>query len=381
MKTISLLVLALLGLAGAPRSARADEAPLIPTLAIGAPAPDFDLPGVDGRRYSLESFASAPVLAIVFTCNHCPTAQAYEERIQKLHDDYAAKGVAVVAISPNDPKAVRLDELGYTDLSDSLEEMKIRAHDKGFAFPYLYDGETQAVARQYGPVATPHVFVFDRARKLRFAGRVDDAENPEKIKVQDTRNAIDAVLAGRPVPVEKTKVFGCSIKWAEKKGWLAEGLKKWAEEEVTVSPIDAAGLAALAKNDSTKLRLINVWATWCGPCVVEFPELVTINRMYRGRAFEVVTISADPAPLRGDVEKFLKDKQASTRNYMGSESDDHDAMINALDPEWQGELPHTMLVAPGGRVVYRTRGAFDPLALKKAIVGYIGRYYHSVAGK
>jgi peroxiredoxin len=381
MRTTSLLFLALLGLAGITGSARADEAPLIPTLAIGAPAPDFDLPGVDGRRYSLESFASSPVLVVVFTCNHCPTAQAYEDRIQKLHDEYAGKGVALVAISPNDPKAVRLDELGYTDLSDSLEEMKVRAHDKGFTFPYLYDGETQAVAHQYGPVATPHVFVFDRARKLRFVGRIDDAENPEKIKVPDARNAIEALLDARPVPVEKTKVFGCSIKWAEKKGWLAEGLKKWAEEEVTVSPIDATGLAAVAKNDSPKLRLINAWATWCGPCVVEFPELVTINRMYRGRAFEIVTVSADPAPLRADVLKFLRDKQASTRNYFAANADDHDAMINAVDAEWQGELPHTLLVAPGGRVVYRTRGAFDPLALRKAIVGYLGRYYHSVAGK
>jgi peroxiredoxin len=376
-----LLFLALLSPAAGIGSARADEAPLVPTLAIGAPAPDFDLPGVDGRRYSLKSLASAPVLVVVFTCNHCPTAQAYEDRIQKLHDEYAGKGVAIVAISPNDPKAVRLDELGYTDLSDSLEEMKVRAHDKRLTFPYLYDGETQAVAHQYGPVATPHVFVFDQARKLRFVGRVDDAENPDKIKVQDTRNAIEAVLNGRPVSVEKTKVFGCSIKWAEKKGWLAEGLKKWAEEEVTVAPIDAAGLAALAKNDSTKLRLINAWATWCGPCVVEFPELVTIHRMYRGRAFEVVTVSADPAQLRADVLKFLKDKQASTRNYLAADSDDRDAMINAVDAEWQGELPHTLLVAPGGRVVYRTRGAFDPLALRKAIVGYLGRYYHSVAGK
>src|SRR6185295_11426246 len=159
---------------------------------------------------------------------------------------------------------------------DSLEEMKVRAQDKRFTFPYLYDGETQAVAHRYGPVATPHVFVFDQARKLKFVGRVDDAENPDKIKVQDTRNAIDALLAGGPVPVETTKVFGCSIKWAEKKGWKAEGLKQWAEEEVTVSAIDAAGLAALARNDSPKLRLINAWATWCGPCVVEFPALVNI---------------------------------------------------------------------------------------------------------
>jgi len=374
------LLVILSSLAGAAPSIRADEAPVVPTLALGAAAPDFDLPGVEGRRYSLKSFAAARVLVVVFTCNHCPTAQAYEERIQKLHDDYAPRGVALVAISPNDPKAIRLDELGYTDLSDSFEEMKIRARDKSFTFPYLYDGDTQAVAHLYGPVATPHVFVFDQARALRFVGRVDDGENPEKIKVQDTRNAIDALLEGRPVPVEKTKVFGCSIKWAEKEGWAAEAAKKWAAEEVTVSPIDAAGLGDVARNDSGKLRLVNVWATWCPPCVVEFPQLVAINRMYRGRAFELVTVSADPAPLRGDVVKFLTDHQASTRNYAG-DADDRPAMRNALDPEWHGEIPHTMLVAPGGTVLYRTRGAFEPLALKKAIIGYLGRYYHSVAGK
>ena len=110
------------------------------TLEIGASAPGFKLPGVDGRTYTLASFKSATILVIIFTCNHCPTAQAYEDRIIQLTKDYRNKGVAVVAISPNDPTAVRLDELGYTDLSDSFEEMKIRAKQKGFNFPYLYDG-------------------------------------------------------------------------------------------------------------------------------------------------------------------------------------------------------------------------------------------------
>src|SRR5256885_8709531 len=115
-----------------------------PMLKIGEKAPDFNLPGVDGKNYSLRDFADAKFLVIIFTCNHCPTAQAYEQRITKLHDDYKEKGVALVAISPNDPTAARLDELGYTDLSDSFEAIKIRATDRGYKFPYLYDGETQS---------------------------------------------------------------------------------------------------------------------------------------------------------------------------------------------------------------------------------------------
>jgi peroxiredoxin len=369
------LITAVSGLA-----AGADDAPAHPTLAIGAAAPDFDLPGVDGRTHSLKEYASARALVIVFTCNHCPTAQAYEDRLQKLHDDFAPKGAALVAISPNDPTAVRLDELGYTDLSDSLEEMKIRARERHFTFPYLYDGDTQAVSHLYGPTATPHVFVFDRARKLRFAGRVDDGENPAKVTVSDARNAIDAVLAGKPVPVEKTKVFGCSIKWAEKGSWLAEGEKKWAQEPVALSPIDAAGLKALAANDSGKLRVINVWATWCGPCQVEFPDLVAVYRMYRGRGLELATVSADPPDKSAPVLAFLKEQRASGRNHIFATPDPY-ALIDPVDPKWQGELPHTIVVAPGGRVVYRSQGAFEPLALRQAIVGYYGRYYHSVAGQ
>ena len=373
-------VAVLLLAAALPGRARAADAPAVPTLAVGAPAPDFDLPGVDGRRYSLKDFAASKLLVLVFTCNHCPTAQAYEERIQKLQADYAKKGVALVAISPNDPKAVRPDELGYSDLGDSFDDMKIRAKERGFAFPYLFDGDTQTVALKYGPVATPHVFVFDAARKLRFSGRVDDGENPAKITVSDTRNAIAALLAGQAPAVEKTKVFGCSIKWAEKAGWVEEGKKRWAEEEVALTPTDAAGLKVLARIDSAKLRLINVWATWCGPCVIEFPDLVTINRMYRARGFEVVTVSADPPEKRDAALAFLKEKQASTRNFVFETGDPY-AMIDAVDMEWQGALPHTMLVAPGGKVIYRSQGAFEPLALRRAIVGYVGRYYHSVAGK
>src|SRR5207247_2133976 len=142
----------------------------LPTLPLGAKAPNFKLRGVDKKNYSLADFKRAKILVVVFTCNHCPTAQYYEERLKKLVTDYKSKGVAVVAIMPNDPKSVRLDELGWTDLSDSFEEMKIRARDRNFNFPYLYDGDTEVVARAYGPVATPHVFIFDSARNLHSVG-------------------------------------------------------------------------------------------------------------------------------------------------------------------------------------------------------------------
>src|SRR3974390_2990038 len=175
-----------------------------PTLAVGSQAPDFNLHGVDGRYWALKDFADARILVIIFTCDHCPTAQYYEERIKQLVADYKSKGVVIVAIMPNDPKSVRLDELGWTDLSDSFAEMKIRARDQHFNFPYLYDGETEGVSRAYGPVATPHAFVFDAERRLRYVGAIDDSERVQHVQRRYLRDAIDALLAGTQPPVTKT---------------------------------------------------------------------------------------------------------------------------------------------------------------------------------
>jgi peroxiredoxin len=347
----------------------------IKTLEIGAKAPNFRLPGVDGKRHRLAEYDKAKVLVIVFTCNHCPTAQTYEERIKKLAADFKDKGVALVGISPNDPKAVRLDELGYTDLSDSLAEMKIRAKDKGYNFPYLYDGDKQEVSKAYGPVATPHVFVFDSERKLRFVGRVDDNERqPDQVTSQDTRNAIEALLAGKPVPVEKTKTVGCSIKWSDKRDSAKQAFEKWAKEPVTVNAIDLEGVKKLLKNDGKKLRLINVWASWCGPCGQEFPDLVEINRMYRGRDFEMVGISVDGPETKGNVQGFLEKNQASYANHLYSGKDTY-ALIDVVDPKWEGPIPYTLVVKPGGEVLYRHLGTIEPLEVKKVIVEHLGRTY------
>ncbi len=347
------------------------------TLAIGAAAPDFSLPGVDGKTYTLADFSDADVLAIIFTCNHCPTAQAYEERIKQLAADYQGRGVAVVAVSPNDAAAVRLDELGYTDLGDSLDDMKIRARDHEFNFPYLYDGETQAMSQAYGPAATPHVFLFDRDRKLRFCGRIDDHENPAKTTTHDTRNALDAMLAGKPVPAETTRTFGCSVKWADKRASAADAQVKWNEETAELNTIDSAGLGELVANKSDKLRVINIWATHCGSCVTEFPELVTINRMYRNRDFEMVTVSADVPENRDSALKYLNKLHASTTNYI-FDKDDPYALADALGVEWQGALPFTLVVKPGGEVVYSKMGPIDPLELRRAIVDELSRYYFTM---
>jgi thiol-disulfide isomerase/thioredoxin len=337
--------------------------------AIGSDLPHFELPGTDGKTYTPESFADAKLLCIVFTCNHCPTAQRYEERLIQLTSDYGPKGVAVIAINPNNASAVRLDEMSWTDVGDTLADMKIRAEHKGFNFPYLDDGPTQEISRVFGPVATPHVFIYDENRKLRFQGRIDDAELPQYIKNHDTRDALDALLAGQEPAAATTRVFGCSVKWAEK----SEGYNRtWAErlkqEPVSVELVDAATLQALRENkDSGKIRVINVWATWCGPCIAEFSDLVDLNVTFRNRDFELITVAAEYPKMEAKVIKFLESKYASMRNVMFGTTDKY-AMIEAIDPEWSGALPHTLVIDEKGTVIYRRTGPLDFIELRRTLL-------------
>ena len=352
------------------------EQPVTP-LAIGADAPDFNLPGVDGKMYSLADFKAAKVLAIIFTCNHCPTAQAYEDRMIQVAADYKDKGVAFVAISPNSPLGLLYEELGYSDLDDDYESMKIRAKDKGYNFPYLYDGDTESASLKYGPEATPHAFVFDKDRKLRYIGRLDAAEKPGKGNSEDLRSALDAMLEGKSVAVPVTKTFGCSTKWAWKTAYKEQVDKEWAAKPIKVSKLDTKGIQKLLKNEAaTKLRLINVWATWCGPCMLEYPNFLVLQRMYGARDFEFVSVSADKPDQEAKVLKAMQDKHSAVPNYLFAEEDKY-ALIEAIDPAWNGALPYTVLVEPNGKVVWRHQGDVDFAQLKKVIVDHpmMGRYF------
>jgi len=336
-------------------------------LAIGASAPDFRLRGVDGKTYSLDSFQNARALAVIFTAVHCPTAEIYENRIKRLVADYAAKGVAFAVIQPNSPKGLRLDEMGYTDLGDSLEDMKVRANHRQFNFPFLYDGETQEVSRKYGPVATPHVFVFDADRKLRYQGRVDSNPREAYAKVPDARNALDAVLAGTPVPLEKTPTVGCSVKWLDKEAGHDAELQAIEREPVPLEKVDGKQIKALKRNATGKTLLVNFWATWCGPCVAEFPELQKTWRMYRKRPFELVTVSLNYPDEQKGVRAFLEKQHASTRNLLNALMDPYELM-KAFDSEWDGAVPYSAVIGPDGKVLYTVKGPLDILKTRRIIL-------------
>jgi thiol-disulfide isomerase/thioredoxin len=189
----------------AASAARAGE-----EIALGAAAPEFDLEGTDGKRHSLSSLTAArdghpaaQATVVVFTCNMCPYAKAYEPVLIDLAKKYADKPVAWVLVNPNDPTIVP---------GDSFEKMKERATEKSYPFPYVFDA-TQATARAYGASRTPHVFLLDGERIVRYRGRINDNQDPKQVTSHDLVDAIDALLAGKEVATAATKAFGCSIKW------------------------------------------------------------------------------------------------------------------------------------------------------------------------
>ncbi len=358
-----------------------------PILTLGSAAPDFALPGVDGKTHRLSDYASSPIMAVVFTCNHCPIAQMYEQRIQKLDDDYRGRGVAVVAIQGNDPKAIRIDELDSSDTSDSLEEMKIRVEYKHLRYTYLYDGETQSVTRAYGPQATPHVFIFDKERKLRYEGRVDNSYRIEQVKTQDARNAIDSLLENKDVRVKHTGVFGCSTKWQEKEASRKEVLRKIKEQPVGLEMATAEDLKRLRTNPTKHMLLVSFWATWCGSCIEEFSDFEDTYQMYKVRDLELVTVAANMPDEKASVMKMLEKMRATSRNLLFA-SDDTAALQAAFDPNWDSAVPYTVLLDENGKVLYKKLGSVDMLELRRTILAnlrsdYIGfnEYWQTRTGQ
>jgi YVTN family beta-propeller protein len=327
-----------------------------PVLKIGVPAPDFALPGVDGKTHKLSDYASAKVLAIVFESNHCPISMLYETRIKRIYEDYRNKGVAVVAINPNNPAAVRLNEQGYTDVTDSLPAMKIRNAYRHREWPYLYDGETQSTAAKFGAVATPHIFLFDQDRKLQYQGHIDDNVNESLVKSPDARIALDALLSGKPVPVQETRAVGCTTKWLNKATGVEEEWAAIKAEPVRLVPAGANDLQKLRANGTDKIFLVNFWSTGCTTCLAQFSDLETTYRMYRSRSaryasLDFISIATNAPADRAAVLEFLQTQYAGNPNLQFA-STDGATLQAAWGARWNLANSFTVVVTPDGKTAY-----------------------------
>ncbi len=354
-----------------------------PVLPVGSPAPAFTLKGVDDKTVSLSDYKDAKLVVVVFTCNHCPDALGASKRLQAFHETYKDKGVQLIAISGNDPLALEPWEVGWSVHGDSFPEMKLYVEDFGWTFPYLYDGDTQAITTAYGAQATPHAFVLDGERKIRYQGAFDDGgRNTGPAKNNHVINAVEELLASKPVTLEKTRARGCSTKWSFKREKVAAKHAAYNKRPVTLDLLDEKTAKGLIENNTEKIRILNFWSTTCPPCVVELPHFVDSQRRYSARKVELITISTDPddrhdkaldllkkihAPVVGRITKSLEAENRTSNNSRTPQAG-FEKLADILAPDWAGALPLTLIIAPGGKTLFTHLGGIDAVELRREIV-------------
>lgn len=382
-----------IGLQGPGADYESEVPPDFHRLALGDSPPDFNLIGVDDKFHTLAEYTKgAKVFMVVFLSNHCPYSHAQESRLIPYVKKMMPKGLKVVAIQPNTPLPEQASGLAYSKYNDSFEEMKLYAKENGFPFDYLYDGDTQEVAKAYGALATPHVYLFDSNLKLRYAGRWDDGrfEEEESVSNHAAIDALEAMFAGKPVAVPFTKPYGCSTKWNTPDDKAFSGYKaQWKHEPVTLDAGNAELIGKLAKNDSRKLRLFTVWSTTSLTSIGKLVDFSKLAQRLDRRDFEVITVAMDPEKNREEALKILtehhngmptrikdslKEEGRTSNNYIVS-NDNAAALAKAFpNGKWKGApLPYTALIGPGGKVLWEYTGAgFDPIPLTRLILDNLG---------
>lgn len=325
-----------------------------PAPPVGQPAPDFTLKDTAGRQHALKDYRGR-LIVIGFIAVRCPVSNAYNTRIRELADEYRPRGVVFLGVNSN--------------ANEPVAEIKAHAAEHGFGFTILKDDDNR-VADRYGAARTPEMYLVDEQGVLRYHGRVDNSIEPRQVKTRDLSAALDEVLAGKPVTTPETKAFGCIIVRAKQPNAAANATlagRAKADDEPQVKLLKPAEFKTLTQASAGKVLVVNFWATWCGPCVAEFPEFVALDKQYRDKGVRFIAISADEKDdIKGKVIPFLKEQKATFEAFL-QDVEDPQEMIDVVTKDWQGALPATFIYDKTGRLSYAHYGVIDRAELVKEI--------------
>jgi peroxiredoxin len=310
---------------------------------IGKPAPDFTLTDLKGQSHSLENYRGK-IVVLGFISTKCPISNDYHARMRAIAEDYGKQNVVFLGIN--------------SSFDEPVTEIKAHATKNNLTFTILKD-EGNKVADVYGAQRTPEIFLIDNEGVLRYHGRIDNSREVRRVNRQDLRAALNELIEGKAVSVTEGKAFGCPIKRSQdaKKIKAVKTPAKSAEPKIAMlKPADFNKYKDAARG---KVLVVNFWATWCGPCVAEFPELVAIDAKYRDKGVKLVGISVDEvADIKGKVIPFIKEQKAAF-DILVQDSDDPDELINLIDKNWQGTLPATFVFDKQGAIAYTHYGIID----------------------
>lgn len=319
---------------------------------VGQAVPDFALKDTQGKLHALKAYRGK-YLVIGFVGTKCPISAAYSERMNGVSNDYKAKDVVFIGVNSN--------------ANEPLNLVKEHAAKAKFGFSILKDNGN-VVADIFGASVTPEMYVIDQAGVLRYHGRVDNASDAARVERQDLRVALDELLAGKPISKPDLKAFGCQIKRVGGKTiTMAQPAAKAPVTNDLVKLLKPAEFAKLKADSAGKVLLINFWATWCAPCIAEFPEFVKIDQEFRDKGVRLISISTDE---KSDLEKmvipFLKKQKATFEAFL-SDADDPQELIDVVDKNWSGALPATFVFDKKGKLSYTKYGIIDRQELLKEL--------------
>jgi peroxiredoxin len=322
-------------------------------ISVGQPAPDFALKDTSGKSHSLKAYRGRTVV-IGFVGTKCPIANAYITRMNNIAAEYKAKNVVFFGINSN--------------VTEPLKLVKEHATKANYVFSILKD-ESNVVADSFGATVTPEMYIIDGEGVLRYHGRVDNASDERRVERHDLRVALDELLTGKPISKPDLKAFGCVIKRAgvTETKMLQKPATKPAATESPITLLKPADFTKLKAESNGKVLLINFWATWCAPCVAEFPEFVMIDKTYRAKGVRTVSISTDEkSDIESAVLPFLKKQKAEFESFV-SDSEDPQELIDVVDKNWSGALPATFVFDKQGKIVLTKYGIIDREELLKAL--------------
>ncbi len=318
---------------------------------IGQLAPDFTLKDLNGQPHSLKDYRGKVVI-VSFISTECPVVSAYLERIKAIAADYKARNVVFLGINSNS--------------TEPVSTIREHAAKNNLTFTILKD-EGNQVADAYGASFTPEMYVIDTTGRLRYHGRIDNAPEVRRVTRHDLRQALDELLAGKAVSAPETKAFGCVIKRTGATTLQATTSAPLLQDQPRVLLLKPAELAKLIQQAKEQVLVINFWATWCSPCVVEFPEFVSIDEKYRDKGVRILAISADdPGEINSAVIPFVKQMKARFEIYV-QDVEDPQEMIDVVNKDWPGTLPATFIFDRQGKMIFQHFGIVDREKLIAAI--------------
>ena len=337
----SLIALCLLALVGFAQPAK---------ISPGQVAPNFSLKDINGKQHSLQAYRGKFVV-VGFVGVKCSIANAYISRMNTIANEYKFRDVVMLGINSNANEPVKI-------IKPHIQKNKI-------GFPVLKD-EKNIIANEYGAFVTPEVYVIDKEGTLRYHGRVDNTSNEARVERHDLRVALDEMLSGKTVSKPELKAFGCQINRSTEMAAVSIPVKASLADD-TVTLLKPAEFKKLKDDAKDKVLVINFWATWCAPCVAEFPEFVKLDAEYRSKGVKIIAISTDEkSDLAGAVIPFLKKQKAEFPSYL-SDADDPQELIDVVDKNWSGALPATFVFDKAGKMILAKYGIIDREELVKKI--------------